>query len=119
VNGTLNLATAGLLDDAAAAVYEPADRADPDLVILDLVDVTFLDAVGVAALHRAHEVIRGRAEVRVDLPDHSGPLSVLDAATDHGWLAPVFRPDPNPASARRLRTSTQRSTSTRRSPLTQ
>lgn len=96
LNGRLNLATAGLLDTAAAAVYA-AGRAEPDLIIIDLADVTFLDAVGVAALHRAHDLVRGRAEVRVDLPDHPGPRSMLEVATEHGWLAPVFRPDPMPA----------------------
>jgi anti-anti-sigma regulatory factor len=95
VNGDLNLATAGLLDTAAAAVHapDPAGRAEPNLIILDLADVTFLDAVGVVALHRAHGLVRGRAEVRVDLPDHRGPRSMLRVATDQGWLAPVFRPD--------------------------
>lgn len=102
LDGRLSLATAGLLDTAAAAVYtaDPSDRVEPDLIILDLADVTFIDAVGVAALHRAHDMVRGRAEVRVDLPDHAGPRSMLEVATEHGWLAPVFHPDQMAAPAR-------------------
>jgi hypothetical protein len=106
VNGDLNLATAGLLDTAAAAVHtpeEPSGRAEPDLIILDLADVTFLDAVGVVALHRAYDLVRGRAEVRVDLPDHRGPRSMLQLAADQGWLAPVFRPDDTRAPSRPVR----------------
>jgi hypothetical protein len=105
VNGDLNLATAGLLDTAAAGVHapDPSGRAEPDLIILDLADVTFLDAVGVVALHRAYGLVRGRAEVRVDLPDHRGPRSMLQVATDQGWLAPAFRPDDTPAPRRPVR----------------
>lgn len=102
LDGRLDLATAGLLDTAAAAVYGPdrSGRAEPDLIILDLADVTAIDAVGVAALHRAHDLVRGRAEVRVDLPDHPGSRSMLEVATEHGWLAPVFCPDRVAAPAR-------------------
>jgi hypothetical protein len=101
LDGRLHLATAGLLDTAVATVYapDPSGRAEPDLVILDLADVTFLDAVGVAALRRAHDHVRGRAEVRIDLPGHRAPRSMLEVATDHGWLAPAFRPDREPAPA--------------------
>jgi hypothetical protein len=102
LNGKLHLGTAGLLDTAAGAVHEPDPngRPEPDLVILDLADVTFLDAVGVAALHRAHHRLRGRAEVRIDHPGLPGPRSMLEVATDHGWLAPAFRPDPVSAPTR-------------------
>jgi hypothetical protein len=102
LNGELHLGTAGLLDTAAGAVHEadPSGRSEPDLVILDLADVTFLDAVGVAALHRAHSLIRGRTDVRIDHPAHRGPRSMLAVATDQGWLAPAFRPEPAPARTR-------------------
>ena len=105
LNGKLDLATACLLDTAVAAIQapDPTGRAEPDLVILDLADVTCLDAVGVAALSRAHDVVRGRAEVRIDLPVHPGPRSMLTVAADHGWLTPVFRPDHEAAPRRRLR----------------
>lgn len=102
LNGKLHLGTAGLLDTAAAAVHQPdpGGRSEPDLIILDLADVTFIDAVGVAALRRAHDQIRGRAEVRIDHPGHPGPRSMLEVATEHGWLAPAFRPEPGPGRAR-------------------
>lgn len=102
LSGRLHLGTARLLDTAATAVHEPdpGGRSEPDLVIRDLPDVTFLDAVGVAALHRAHDLVRGRAEVRIDHPGHPGPRSMLELATDHGWLAPAFRPGPVPAVTR-------------------
>ncbi len=102
LSGQLHLGTAGLLDTAATAVHEPdpGGRSEPDLVIRDLPDVTFLDAVGVAALHRAHGLVRGRAEVRIDHPGHPGPRSMLELATDHRWLAPAFRPGPVPAVTR-------------------
>jgi hypothetical protein len=94
VDGELTLVTARLLDTAAAAVYGTASpgRAEPGLVILDLGGVVRLDVLGVAALHRVHTRLRGRARLRVGPPEHPDPRRMLGFAVDHGWLAPVFTP---------------------------
>lgn len=94
VDGELDLATVGLLDDALAEVCRqtPGRRSVPDLV-LDLTDVTFLDAIGITSLHRIQELAHRHGQLRVDFPAHPGPRRLLLLAVDQGWLPPLFRPD--------------------------
>lgn len=94
VDGELDLATVGLLDQALAEVCQQATRRKtaPDLV-LDLTDVTFLDAIAITALYRIQELARRHGQVRVGFPAHPGPRRLLFFAVDHGWLPPLFRPD--------------------------
>jgi anti-anti-sigma factor len=94
VDGELHLATVGLLDQALAEIRQQTTRPKtvPDLV-LDLTDVTFLDAIAITALYRIQELARRHGQVRVGFPAHPGPRRLLLFAVDHGWLPRLFRPD--------------------------
>lgn len=93
VDGELDLATVGLLDAAVDGAYQPKPwrRNVPDLV-LDLTDVTFLDAVALASLLRVDELGQRHGKLRIGIPAHPGPRRLLALAVDHDWLPPVFRP---------------------------
>ena len=93
VDGELDLATIGLLDAAVDGTLQlkPWRRTVADLV-LDLTDVTFLDAVALSSLHRVDELGQRHGKLRIGIPTHSGPRRLLALAVDHGWLSEVFRP---------------------------
>jgi anti-anti-sigma factor len=93
VDGELDLATVGVLDEALAEVYQQRRRRVPDLV-LDLTDVTFLDAIAIMSLNRIQELVpHHHGQLRVGFPARPGPRRLLLLAVDHGWLPPRFRPD--------------------------
>jgi anti-anti-sigma factor len=94
VDGELDLATVGLLDEALAEVYQQRHgrRTVPDLV-LDLTDVTFLDGIAIMSLHRIKELAHRDGQLRVGFPAHPGPRRLLLLAVDQGWLPLLSRPD--------------------------
>jgi anti-anti-sigma regulatory factor len=95
VRGSLDLSTVALLDAVVGETYVPASVPSvlAGVFLLDLAEVTFLDSVGIAALRRAHRVIRDRQEeLRVVGPTGSGPRMLLALAASRDWLDPVFGP---------------------------
>ena len=93
VDGEVDLATVGLLDAAVDGAHQlkPWRGTVPDLV-LDLTDVTFLDAVALNSLYRVDELGQRHGKLRIGVPADSGPRRLLALAVDHGWLSEVFRP---------------------------
>jgi hypothetical protein len=94
VDGQLHLGTVELLDAAVAGAYRPTPRfGTVPTLVLDLTDVTFLDAVAVTALRRIHDLAQGYGTLRIGIPVRHGPRRLLRLAAYHGWLPPSFRPD--------------------------
>lgn len=93
VAGELTMVTALLLDQEMAHLYGPADE-DRDLrdLLVDLVDVTFLDVMGLASLRRLHERAVRRGPVRLGLPASARPRRLLSLAVDYGWISAMFLP---------------------------
>jgi hypothetical protein len=97
VVGDLDPATVSRLDAAVAEVCR-ADPASPDPgtkpgFLLNLRDVTFLDAGGLFVLRRIREQIDGCGdELRVAAPLPAGPRRVLLLAVTRGQLRAVFSP---------------------------
>jgi anti-anti-sigma regulatory factor len=102
VSGDLDPATASLLDAAVAEVCRRAPArtapAPPDPgarpgFLLDLRDVTFLDASGLFILGRIHEQIDGNGdELRVAAPHPAGPRRTVLVAVLRGSLPALFSP---------------------------
>lgn len=97
MSGDLDPATASLLDAAVAEVCRTAP-APPDPgarpgFLLDLRDVTFLDASGLFFLGRIHEQIDGSGdELRVAAPHPAGPRRAVLVAVLRGSLPALFSP---------------------------
>ena len=96
VTGEIDVATTLLLDLAVAESCSAAAANGPrtrSVFLLNLADVTFLDASGLRALTEAQEHAEaGGYEVRVATPIASGPRRLLRLAVEHGWLDPLYRP---------------------------
>jgi anti-anti-sigma factor len=107
VRGELDVATAGTL---ASALRHALDAA-PEMVLLDLGAVTFIDAAAAHAIHRAHTLARARAVRMTILP---GPETVqrvfamagVDTALPFA-SEPARKPRPRARPAHRARPATR------------
>jgi anti-anti-sigma regulatory factor len=118
VEGELDLATCHLMTAAVARVCSPGDdlddRAASNGLLLNLADLTFLDASGLAELRVTHETAAAHGLVlRVAAPVARGPRRLLHLAVDLQWLDAVFAPPP-PLPAAEVRSSTGPATAGRR-----
>jgi hypothetical protein len=91
VAGELTVHTAVLLDVETVDLCRLRSRASLDLV-LDLTEVTFVDAMGVEVLRRVHHRTLPPGGLRLGLPVATVPGRLLALAIDFGLLPPVFRP---------------------------
>lgn len=95
IAGELAGATALLLDVQTIEVCRLRCRTTVDLV-LDLTQVTFLDATGVATLRRVHDRALLQGRLRLGLPVATTPSRLLAFAVDFGLLPPMFGPNTVP-----------------------
>lgn len=99
VHGTDRISVAGELAEGTASFLEVETieicrlrtRTTIDLV-LDLTEVTFLDATGVATLRRVHDRVLLQGGLRLGLPVANTPGRLLAFAVDFGLLPPIFGP---------------------------
>jgi anti-anti-sigma regulatory factor len=103
VSGEIDAATTSLLDSAvveSCSVAVGTGLWSRPVFLLNLADVTFLDASGLGAL--ATTQVRAEAagyRPRAAAPIAPGPRRVLRLAVDQGWLDPLFRPPDDGQSA--------------------
>jgi ABC-type transporter Mla MlaB component len=95
IAGELAGATALLLDVETIGVCRLRSGTAVDLV-LDLTEVTFLDATGVATLRRVHDRALLQGRLRLGLPVATTPSRLLAFAVDFGLLPRVFGPSTVP-----------------------
>jgi anti-anti-sigma factor len=110
VTGEIDIATTSLLGSAVAESLSGAGKGLRSRVfLLNLADVTFLDASALQALAEAQEHAESIGyQVRVAPPIASGPRRLLRLAVDRGWLDPLLRPtdDGSPTDRRAGREGT-------------
>jgi anti-anti-sigma regulatory factor len=95
VTGEIDIATTALLDGAVLESCSAAGtrRRSRSVFLLNLADVTFLDARALTALAKAQEQAEASGyRVRAAPPIAPGPRRVLQLAVDRGWLDPLYRP---------------------------
>lgn len=96
VTGEIDIATTALLDSAVTESCSVAARTglrSRSVFLLNLADVTFLDASGLQALAEAQQQAEANGyKVRAAAPIAPGPRRVLRLAVDRGWLDPLYRP---------------------------
>ena len=95
VTGEIDIATTSLLDSAVAESCsgDGTRSRSRSVFLLNLADVTFLDASALRALAKAQEQAEATGyRVRVAPPIARGPRRLLRLAVDRGWLDPLHRP---------------------------
>jgi anti-anti-sigma regulatory factor len=97
VHGELDLATRPMLAAALAEACCPGadldDRAASNGLLLNLSDLTFLDASGLEELRAAHHRAAEHGLVlHVAAPAAAAPRRLLRLAVEHRWLDAVFAP---------------------------
>jgi anti-anti-sigma regulatory factor len=96
VTGEIDIATTALLDSAvteSCSVAAGTGLPSRSVFLLNLADMTFLDASGLQAMAKAQEQAEANGyQVRAAPPIAPGPRRVLRLAVDRGWLDPLYRP---------------------------